>query len=358
MIIVDAHLDIAFNALNFARDYRRGAAQHRRIEAGSEITSINGIATIGLPDALVGGIAVIGSTLFTEPAAASAFGFEHLPMYTTAREAHDQAMTQLDYYRRLEEETDQVRIIRRRTDLDAVLATWAPGQPLTSRQVGFVILMENADPILEPKQFEEWYELGVRIVGLTWSLSRYAHGTGHPGGITRSGRDLLSVMAGFNAILDLSHMAEQAFYEAIDVYDGVIVASHSNPRKFRNTDRHLSDAMIRALAERDGVVGVVPYNRFLVEDWLPTLKDNRVPLIRVVDVIDHICQVTGSSQHVGVGSDFDGGFGAEAIPDELDTHGDLVRLADALRHRGYAEADIVKVMSGNMLRLIERALPV
>src|SRR5690606_9455364 len=122
---------------------------------------------------------------------------------------------------------------------------------MAQHRQGLVLLMENADPILEPRQFEEWYERGVRIVGPAWEGTRYCGGTGQPGGLTAVGRELLEVMASFNAILDLSHMAEQSFLESLDLYEGILIASHSNPRRFRNTDRHLSDTMIRRLAERD-----------------------------------------------------------------------------------------------------------
>ncbi len=135
--------------------------------------------------------------------------------------------------------------MRTQAELDAVIETWQPGKEIADHRQGIVLLMENADPISEPKQFEEWYERGLRIVGPAWQASRYCGGTGQPGPLTDLGRDLLEVMAGFNAILDLSHMAEESFLEAVDRYEGIVIASHSNPRRFRDSDRHLSDEMIR-----------------------------------------------------------------------------------------------------------------
>src|SRR5690606_20183539 len=143
---------------------------------------------------------------------------------------------------------------------------------------GLVVLMENADPVLEPEQFEEWYERGVRIVGPAWQATRYAGGTGQPGPLTKLGFELLDIMAGLNVMLDLSHLAEQACLQAIDHYEDVIIASHSNPRKFRDSDRHLSDNTIRLLAERDGVMGIVPYNRFLSNTWQYGDPKKDVPL--------------------------------------------------------------------------------
>ncbi len=354
MIVVDAHQDIAYNALYYGRDYRKSAYETRRVEGG---TSTNGIATAGLPNALLGRIAVVFSTLFVAPEGAPGM-LSTSPVYKTAREAYDLASRQLDYYHRLADETSRVRLIRTQSDLDAVLATWADGKAFEDHVQGFVVLMENADPIIEPKQFEEWYERGVRVVGPAWAGTRYCGGTGQPGALTNDGRALLEVMASFNALLDLSHMAEESFLEAVDRYEGIVIASHSNPRRFRNTDRHLSDDMIRRLAERDGVMGIVPYNRFLSDDWKPGDPRADVPLTVVADAIDYVCQVTGSAAHVGIGSDFDGGFGLASIPDGLDTVADLLSIGDLLRARGFAENDIEAILGGNMLRKLRQTLPV
>lgn len=354
MILVDAHEDIAYNALRFGRDYRRSAYEIRQIEQG---TSANGIATTGLPNALLGRMAVVFSTIFTAPKGSSTM-LADSPTYETPRQAYELATRQWDYYQRLVDESDQIHLITTGKDLDKVLATWADDAPADKRLQGFVLLMENADPILEPKQFEEWYERGVRVVGPAWVASRYCGGTSMPGGLTDLGRELLDVLANFKAVLDLSHMAEQAFLEALEAYEGdVIIASHSNPRKFRNTDRHLSDQMIRLLAERDGVMGIVPYNNFLSDTWRAGDRKSDLPLTVVIDAMDHVCQVTGSAQHVGIGSDFDGGFGSASIPDGLDTVTDLFSISAALRTRGYSESDIEAIMGGNFLRKLRQALP-
>ena len=351
MIVVDAHQDIAWVHFRTGRDYRTSALKHRQNEAGQYTEP----ATIGLPDSLLGRVAFIFATLFAEPAkhqmAVQAAGGL---AYRDAKEAYQIAMHQLDYYHRLADEDERIHLIHTAADIDLVLATWQDGTEINQRKQGLVILMEGADPILEPKQFEEWYERGVRIVGTAWNETRYSGGTGAPGGLSFLGNDLLEVLAGYNAILDLSHMAEQSFYEALDRYEGGVVASHSNPRKFCDTDRHLSDDMIRRLAERDGVMGIVLYNRFLKRTW--SKGTARVPITLVADAIDHVCQVTGSAAHVGIGSDFDGGFGAESIPYELETSGDLLEIAKVLRERGYAENDIEAVMSGNMLRKLRQSL--
>lgn len=356
MIVVDAHQDIAYNALCFGRDYRRSAWETRRLESSGDHP--NGVAINGLPDSLLGRVALVFATLFVAPYRAnSAPSLWDRVKYRDPQEAYRLAMQQLDYYNRLIDETDTVRLVKTAVDLDAVLATWGEGQDIGQHRQGLVLLMENADPIREPKQFEEWFERGVRLVGPAWQDTRYAGGTGYPGPLTRLGYELLDVMASYNAILDLSHLAEKACFQALDHYPGPIIASHSNPRKFRNSDRHLPDDAIRQLAERDGVMGIVLYNSFLSDTWSSTSRKSDVPLSVVLDAIDYICQMTGSAAHVGLGSDFDGGFGSESIPDGLETVTDLLTIGTALRERGYSDADIEAILGGNMIRKLRQALP-
>ncbi|HLA43679.1 MAG TPA: membrane dipeptidase, partial [Aggregatilineales bacterium] len=280
-------------------------------------------------------------------------------MYETPEQAYGLATKQLDYYHRLADEDDRIRLIRVQRDLDEVLESWAEGKEFADHKLGLVVLMEGADPILEPRQAEEWYERDVRIIGPAWDATRYSAGTDAPGSLTSLGWELLDVMSSFNMILDVSHMAEQAFWEAVNNYPGTLFASHSNPRRFRNTPRQLSDDMIRRLAERDSVMGVVPYNVFLQDGWRLG-KDRRtdVTLARYLDVIDHVCQVTGSARHVAIGTDWDGGFGWESIPPPFESHIDLFYMRDFLASRNYSEKDITGILSGNLLRILRQGLPV
>ncbi len=355
MIVVDAHQDIAYNALTFNRDYTRSARETQRLERDTDTLARAGRATLGLPDALLGRVALACGTLFVAPEASKMGAWDTLT-YRDAREAYAQALRQMDFYQRLADDSARVRLVRTQAELDAVLATWGDGANFEDHVQGLLLLMEGADPISEPQQFEEWYERGVRAVGLAWTGTRYSGGTRAPGPLTGLGRDLLEVMASFNVALDLSHSSEEAFYEALDLYGGdAIIASHSNPRKFCDTDRHLSDDMIRRLAERDGVMGVVLYNAFL--DGRYQRGDPRLPLTVILDIVDHVCQVTGSAAHVGLGSDFDGGFGVDSIPEGIETVADLWSLGPALRARGFSEADAAAVLGGNMLRKLRQALP-
>jgi membrane dipeptidase len=357
MIIVDAHEDIAYNALCYGRDYRRSALETRKLENDPALIARRGTATIGLPDALLGRVALVFSTIFVAPDDGEANKAWSNFTYKTPQQANKLGMDQLDYYNRIADESDKIRQVKTNADLDAVLQTWEDGKTTADHKQGLVLLMENADPILEPRQFEEWYERGVRIVGPAWAGTRYAGGTGHPGPLTKLGYELLDVMASFKAILDLSHLAEEACLQALDYYEGTIIASHTNPRTFKNTDRHFPDATIRKLAERDGVMGIVLYNRFLSDDWTSGDPKSKIPLTRVLDAIDYVCQLTGSAAHVGIGTDFDGGFGQESIPEDLDTVTDLMKIGDALKTRGYAPADVEAIMGGNMIRKLRQGLP-
>ncbi len=355
MLVVDAHEDIAYNAVRFGRDYRNSVQEMRRLEANSDHP--NGIATVGLPNSLLGRVGIVFGTIFTAPDVKSGMTLDTSPRYKTPAEAYQLGMQQWDYYQKLADTSDKLLLVRTQAELNAVLDTWKDGTEQADHKQGLVMLMENADPIVEPKQFEEWYGRGLRIVGPAWTGSRYCGGTSMPGPLTDLGRELLEVMAGFNAILDLSHMAEESFLEAVDLYSGVIIASHSNPRSFRTTDRHLSDDMIHRLAERDGVMGIVLASAFLSNEWKKGDPKADLPFSRVLDAIDTVCQITGNATHVGIGTDFDGGFGVESIPAEMDSTTDIWKIGDGLRERGYSEADIEAVLGGNFLRKLRQSLP-
>jgi membrane dipeptidase len=360
-LIVDAHEDLAWNALTFGRDYSRSALATREAERNSAAPLHNGHTLLGLPEYLLGHVAVVFSTLFAAPLRRKEGEWDALT-YADAREAHRRYAEQLDYYERLvaSREHEQFTLIRGRHDLEAVLATWA-GEALSRRRVGLVPLMEGADGIREPREAEWWMERGVRIVGLAWAATRYAGGTGEPGPLTADGRRLLEVMADLGLILDLAHASDESFLEALERFEGTVIVSHANPRarlkEPTRPERHLSDDMLRGLAERGGVIGIVPYNRFLKSGWTPNDGKQAVTLDVVVEMIDHVCQVTGSAAHVGLGSDFDGGFGVESVPAEIDTVADLQKLGPALRARGYAETDVAGVLGQNWIERLRRGLP-
>lgn len=352
MLIIDAHQDIAYNALVFGRDYRHSALHHRQQEEGRGTPP----AIVGLPESLLGHVGIVFASLFVQPASAHRPPQEHLPIYADARGAYRHALRQMDYYQRLSDEDKRIRILRQRSDLQAVLATWADDKTLVERQQGLLISMEGADPILEPRQLEEWVARGVRCVGLAWRTTRYAGGAGDDQALTPLGMELLEQMASYHLLLDVSHLSHRATEQALDRYAGQVIASHSNPRAFCDSDRHLPDRSIRKLAERGGVMGIALYNGWLSRQWGVGSPKAHAPLNLVVQAVDYVCQLTGSAEHVALGSDADGGFGANCIPEGLDTSMDWLKISQALAERGYSPQDIQRVMGGNWLRMLEACL--
>jgi membrane dipeptidase len=363
MIVVDGHLDIAFNKLGTGRDPRESALVVREREGEAADRPFLGRCMVGLPQMRSARTAVVFPTIFL------ARKRDKLPIqipgpvtYETAEEAERAGLRQFDFYRELaEQEGSGFRMIGTRADLDDVVAAWetaagAGGDADDTPDVGFVPLMEGADPIRVPGDAAEWFQRGVRIVGLSWRSTRYAGGTSEPGPLTDLGRQLVPELAAAGLILDLSHAAEESFFEALDLSDGPVMASHSNPRKFCNTDRQLSDDMIRRLAARGGVIGAVPFNMMLVDKWRDSGRP-LVPLRRFAEAIHHTAQVAGTHRIAAIGSDFDGGFGAESAPDGLDTIADLPRVAEPLADLGFGDDQIQDILAGNWLRFLRQHLP-
>ncbi len=361
-IIVDAHEDIAWNTLCFGRDYLKSAHDLRRSETAGSAESVTGVAMLGLPEWLKGGVAVIGATLFTLPQRRRSSLLEH--SYRNVHEAHALALRQIEIYERMADRSSQIKLIQTRADLEVVLKTWEGFDPALpedpqkdQRQIGLVYLIEGGDAIREPAEVAWWYERGVRLIGPAWVGTQYCGGTDEPGPLTAAGVALLKHMRPFNLVLDLSHMDEPAFLQSLDHYDGPIIASHSNPRALTNNlNRHLSDEMIKALIQRDGVIGTLIFNKFLLKGWETGYPKDAATVETVVSAIDYVCQIAGDARHVGIGTDFDGGFGMKSTPVGFDTVADLHIIAPALERRGYSAADVELIMNGNWLRVLRGAL--
>ncbi len=359
-IIVDGHADIAYNMLKYGRDYTRSAAETRQIEIGSATVADNEDALIGWPDYQRGKVAVIFSTLYATPVRWNK-GENKSQVYKTFDEAHKLYHEQLMTYHRMTDAVpDKFRLIASSRDLSLILDHWnSPAE--SGHPVGMVVLMEGADGIRHPSELEEWYELGVRLIGPAWVGTRYSGGWKEPGPLTKEGRALLSAMANFNFTLDLSHMDEAAAIEALDIYRGPIVGTHGNCAALlpnSNSNRHFSNRVIEGIIERDGVIGIVPFNSYLKVGWSSSRSlRTEVPLDTVVNHIDHICQVAGDALHAGIGSDFDGGFGVQSVPPEIDTIADLQNLVSLLQVRGYSDKDTENILGGNWLARLQRNLP-
>jgi membrane dipeptidase len=379
--IIDAHQDLAYNALTFGRNYLQSAGETRRQEQGGPTPQRNGHTLLGWPDYQRGQIAALFGTLFLTPRRYQRASWE-TQVFSDTQQAYQRNQEQLNFYRRLTDENpDQFRLVLTRQDLSEVLAPWEkspaylpaesdnqPGsqdvepdpRPSVTHPVGIVLLMEGAEGIHSPKELEEWYERGVRLLGPVWAGTRFCGGTYEPGDFTAEGFELMEVMASLGLTLDISHMTEASALQALDRYEGPIIATHANARaliKGADNERHLTDRTIRQLIERDGVMGVLPYNRFLDRDWYSGGDRRSVTLHTLAAHIDHICQIAGNSLHVGIGTDFDGGFGWPDVPYGIETIADLQKLAPTLKEIGYSDESIDDIFGRNWRRHLERSLP-
>lgn len=358
MLIVDAHQDLSWNVLTFGRDYTLSAEETRQREVGTLAPKQNGDTLLGWPDFQRGRIAIIFSTLFAAPARRK-MGEWDIQYYLDTNQAVERYQAQLDVYHRLADEApNKFRLLLNKSDLVAHLEDWKP--ETASPPVGLVILMEGAEGVRSPSALAEWWQRGVRLIGPAWTGTRFCGGTGEPGPLTKEGYALLEGMADHGFSLDVSHMDEKAVLQSLDAYPGPILASHANAAallKGIDSNRFLSDRVITGLLERDAVIGVVPYNRFLLPGWEE--RDGRylVTLDYVIAQIDYICQMAGDAQHVGIGSDFDGGFGLQRVPDGIDTVADLTKLSPLLSEKGYTDDDIAAILGKNWIRFLENSFP-
>lgn len=369
-LIIDAHQDLAHNMVTQGRDYTRSVLETRRIEqSAGEAHQHAGVSLLGWPEYQTGEVGVIFSTLFSAPLRSQSEGWDN-NVYANFEQAHDMYWKQLEIYHRLvDDHPDQFRQIFTQADLNEVLLPWQkpaaapnPGDQTVGmgKPVGLVVLMEGAEGVRSPAELQEWWQGGVRLIGLAWAGTRYCGGTREPGPLTTEGRELLGAMADLGFTLDLSHMDILAAMQALDEYTGPIVVSHGNPLtmlKGSDSNRHLPDREVDGVIARGGVIGIVPYNKFLRAGWTETDGKAAVTLNDVAAHIDYICQRAGDARHVGFGSDFDGGFGRESVPAEIETIADLQKLAPILLEKGYSEEDVQAIFGGNWLAHLQRTLP-
>jgi membrane dipeptidase len=358
MLIVDGHADIAWNMLTFGRDYSLPLAEIRAREVDSDVPAQNGTAMLAWDAWVRGGVGLLFATLFATPVREGLRPWESR-RYRTTEEAHRLYLECLDAYQELlQEHGDRFQLVLTGSDLGQAVSRGAPGTG--DPQIGMVLLMEGAEGVRHPAELPMWYERGVRILGPAWMATRYAGGTREPGPFTSLGWELLEVMADVGMMLDISHLAEEAVLQALDRYPGAILASHSNPRALLPNseipNRHLTDEAILSLAERGGVMGIVIGNRFLKDGWRTAHGRKAVTMADIVAHIDHVCQLLGSAEHVGIGSDFDGGYGLELVPEGLDSVADLRFIGPALSEKGFSHEEVEAVLGGNWLRLLGEAL--
>lgn len=307
LTLIDGHLDLAFNT-TLGRNLTLSL---EALRAGDPVPGQ--VATVTFPELRAAHLRVCLGTLFAAP-----FDARTGAGYTDHQGARAQATAQLDTYHRWQD-AGLIRLLTHAQDVQAHLDD--PDGPL-----GVVLLMEGADPIRDADDLHFWVQAGVRVIGPAWGATAYAGGTDAPGPLTPAGRELVAAMRDLNITLDASHLDDAAFWDAVDIGPKMI-ASHSNARAIVPGNRHLTDDMARAVAGTGGVIGLVCLNRFtrpLPEDSL-----ERVPLDELAAHARHYAALVGWD-HVGLGTDLDGGFGAEKTPEGLGRYRDLPALLDCL----------------------------
>jgi len=357
--ILDAHLDLAMNAVYYDRDIRLSVDDLNAAESGLADLPFRGRATTTLPELRAAGVAVCFATLL----ARSGPRHERQPYYRRSdldyglRDgAYLSCHTQLAYYRLLERR-GAIRLIRTRTELDAHWSAWTDAP--SSSPLGVVLTMEGADPILAPEDAKLWWDEGVRAVGIThYGFSHYGAGTSVDGPLTDAGRAILREFEQLGMTLDATHLSDESMAEALDRFTGPVWASHHNCRALVTWDRQLTDEQIVRLAERGAVIGVACDAVMLYPGWTRGVTQPEVlSLDALADQIDHIARLTGGVRHVGIGTDLDGGYGNEQTPRDLRRYADLRRLEDLLTRRGYSESDLDAIFYGNFLRKLREVLP-
>ena len=355
MLVVDAHLDLSLNALQWNRDLRQSCYTIRANEPGM---AGKGRAqnTVALPEMRKGRVALCFATLL---ARSTGHKVAHMD-YESPAQAYGMAKGQLAYYRALEMD-GLARIITDAASLTAHMDEWRAWEDAgavegTEPPLGFVISMEGADPIREPGQLKTWHEAGLRLLGPThYGPGRYAGGTGTELGLTDLGEPLLREMSRLGVALDMTHLSDQAFWQAADIYEGPVHASHNNCRALVPHQRQFSDEQLRFIIERGGVIGAAFDVWMLQPGFIKGTSNAGVTIDTVIDHIDHVCQLAGNSRHAAIGSDLDGGFGREQSPCDLDTIADFQRLPGKLAARGYSDGDIANILHGNWIRWLREA---
>jgi len=353
-LIFDAHLDLSMNALEWNRDLRWTVQDIRRSEEGMTDKPDRGKGTVSLPSMREGNIGICVATQiarYVKPG-------NKIPGWKSPEQAWAQTQGQLAWYKAMEEQGEMI-LISNRNELQKHLILW--DKPSENTAIGYILSLEGADSIISMSHLERAFGYGLRAVGPAhYGPGTYAQGTDASGGITTKGRELLHEMESLGMILDATHLCDESFREALDMYHGPVWASHNNCRAFVPHNRQFSDNQIIELAEREAVIGVALDAWMMVPGWIRGKSDPKtmgVTLKLMIKNIDHICQLTGNSLHAGIGSDLDGAFGTEQCPYDLDTIADLQKITGMLLEIGYKESDIQNIMNENWIRFLRKNLP-
>jgi membrane dipeptidase len=352
MFIVDAHLDLSMNALEWNRDLKRPVQEIRDREKGLTDKPDRSKGMVSLPELRKGNIGLVVATQIARYVSTGSA----LPGWHSPEQAWAQTQGQYAWYSAMEKE-GEMRQVRNADELNNHVALWNDASIDNEKKpVGFILSLEGADSLVDLSYLEKAYGYGLRALGPAhYGPGRYSPGTGEGGPLTHKGVELLKEMESLNMILDVTHLTDEAFMQAIDLYNGAVWASHHNCRALVHHQRQLTDEQIGVLIQRKAVIGGVLDAWMLRNDWVRGKSDPKkenVNLARLIDHYDHICQIAGNSDHVAIGSDLDGMFGTEQSPYDMDTIADLQKLKELLKLRGYSITDTEKIFHGNWLRVL------
>lgn len=354
MFIIDAHLDLAMNAMEWNRDLRLGVHELRATEAGMNDKPDRAKGTVSLEALREGNVGLVVATQIARYVTAG----NPLPGWHSPEQAWAQTQGQLAWYKEMEA-AGEMQMIVNASQLKDHLHYWHQQPPLIKKKIGYILSLEGADSLISTDHLHIAYNYGLRAVGPAhYGPGRYANGTDSSGGLTDKGKELLTEMDKLKMILDATHLCDDAFWNAMEIYTGPVWASHNNCRTLVYHNRQFSDDMIKALIEKGSVIGGALDAWMMVPGWqrgISTPASTNCTLAKLADHIEHICMIAGNTDHVGIGTDLDGAFGKEQCPSDLDTIADLQKLPAIFKQRGFSDDDIEKFMHRNWLRFLERA---
>ncbi|QMU27817.1 dipeptidase [Adhaeribacter radiodurans] len=355
MFTIDAHLDLAMNALEWNRDLRQPVLNIRAREKHKTDFPDRGKGTVAFPELRQGNVGLVVATQIGRYVAPD----NPLPGWHSPEQAWAQTQGQLAWYSSLEE-VGELRAITDKATLENHLQQWLnPAAKPENLPIGYILSLEGADSLVTIGHLERAWQNGLRAVGPAhYGPGRYANGTDATGHLNSQGKELIREMERLNIILDATHLCDDAFWDALDIFHGPVWASHNNCRSLVNHNRQFSDEQLKELINRRAVIGGAFDAWMLVPNWKrgeSTPQGMNCSIETVIDHLDHICQLAGNARHIGIGSDLDGAFGKEQSPYDLETIADLQKIPDLLAQRGYTAEDIQNVMHGNWLRFLRKA---
>lgn len=351
MLVFDAHLDLSMNAMEWNRDLRLPLAELNAREYGMTDKPDRAKATVSFPEMHKGNIALAVGTLIARYVKPDS----EIPGWFSQEQAWAQIQGQLAWYKTMEN-TGHLKPILNQKDLIEHILHWEKDKS----PIGYVLSLEGADSIIDVHHLEKLHAQGLRAIGLShYGPGVHAFGTDSEGDLPQKGKDLLKKIEELGIILDVTHLSDKCFYQALDIFNGPVWASHHLCRSLSPHNRQLSDEMIGLLLERDAVIGMALDAWMVVPGWIrgeSTPESMGVNIDSVINHVQHIADLAGSTKNIMIGSDLDGAFGTEQTPIEIQSIANLQNFIPVLNKRGFTETDIEGIMWQNGVNFLKKHL--